>query len=61
MAYPIFPPPTDDDLAEFFVGWLAKRSRAKVSLTIYKSDSLHHTLTIDGRSPENAQEKPSER
>lgn len=49
MSYPIQPPPTDADLVEFIIEWLAKRERAKVTLTVYKSESSQRTLTIDRR------------
>lgn len=51
MAYAVLPAPTDEDLAEYMVEWLARRLRAKVTLTIYKSDVRSHTLTIDRRLP----------
>ena len=49
MTYLSMPPPGIEDLIADLVIWIAKNQRAKVSLTVWRSESKHYTEEYDAR------------
>lgn len=42
------PPPSLETMLAFMIEWLARHLRARVTLTVYKTDKDHFTEEYDG-------------
>lgn len=49
MAHTSMPPPSVESLVSYCVEWLARNLRAKVTVTVWHSESKHYTEEYDAR------------
>lgn len=49
MAHIQMPPPSVEILISYCVEWLARNLRAKVTVTVWKSEADHYTEEYDAR------------
>jgi len=49
MSKLFIPPPSMENLISYFVEWIAKNMRARVTINVYWHDGKHFTEESDGR------------
>jgi len=50
MAKLLIPPPSVEELLSYFAEWIARNTRSKVTIIMYKSKEEHSTTEYDARS-----------
>lgn len=53
MVHFYIPPPSIENLISYCVEWLAKNLRAKVTVTVWESETKHYTEEYDARGFES--------